>query len=337
MVKHFSSHSFLQAEFSNKCLKRWNFLSVSKHSLILVRKWRLVSPYNRIDILHKQTMEFFTKEQHNNIYPCGSQPARIYDTPKTYELKSSTDTLTFRPILSSMGTYNYNLAKLLTDMLNPVIPTEYCGKDSFSFCKKILEISSSNKFMISYDVCSLFTGISLKEIFDIAVNLIFDKYPDLKITTHELKKLFAFATSGTNFLFDGSYYDQIDGVEMGSPLGPVLTNLFMDFHKKDGSISFNFLMFYITAYMLMILFACLILSKMLMSFLNFSVLNILILNSHVKKKKAKLAFLNLLISKTHQDLCTSVYRKMTSIGLYTDFVSFTPDSYKIGLIKTLMK
>ena len=91
-------------------------------------------------------------------------------------------------------------------------------------------VSSSNKFTISYDVCSLFTSISLKETIDTAVNLIFDKYPELKITRQELKKLFEFATSGTHFLFDSSYYDQIDGVAMGSPLGPVFANLFMGFH-----------------------------------------------------------------------------------------------------------
>ena len=55
-----------------------------------------------------------------------------------------------------------------------------------------------------------------------------------------------------------------------------------------------------------------------------------------KGKGGKLAFLDVLISKTDQNLCTSVYRKMTSIGLYTNFVSFTPYSYKIGLIKTLI-
>ena len=34
-------------------------------------------------------------------------------------------------------------------------------------------------------------------------------------------------------MFDGQYYDQIDSVGMGSPLGPVLANLFVcDFEEK---------------------------------------------------------------------------------------------------------
>ena len=61
------------------------------------------------------------KEQDDNIYPYGSQPARIYGTPKTHKLKSPMDTLTFRPIVTSISTYNYNLAKILTDVLDPVI------------------------------------------------------------------------------------------------------------------------------------------------------------------------------------------------------------------------
>ena len=55
-----------------------------------------------------------------------------------------------------------------------------------------------------------------------------------------------------------------------------------------------------------------------------------------KQKDDKLAFLDILISKTDQNFCTSIYRKMTSIGLYTNFVSFIPYSYKLGLIKTLI-
>ena len=32
--------------------------------------------------------------------------------------------------------------------------------------------------------------------------------------------------------FNGSFYDQIDGIAMGSTLAPVLANLFMGHHEK---------------------------------------------------------------------------------------------------------
>ena len=48
----------------------------------------------------------------------------------------------------------------------------------------------------------------------------------------ELRSLFTVATAQTHFLFNGSFYDQIDGVAMGSPLAPVLANLFVGHHEK---------------------------------------------------------------------------------------------------------
>ena len=41
-----------------------------------------------------------------------------------------------------------------------------------------------------------------------------------------------FGTSRTNFLFKGSFYDQIDGVAKGSLLVPVLANLFMGHNEN---------------------------------------------------------------------------------------------------------
>ena len=35
-----------------------------------------------------------------------------------------------------------------------------------------------------------------------------------------------------HFLFDGKVYDQIDGVAMGSPLAPVLANLFLGHYEN---------------------------------------------------------------------------------------------------------
>ena len=95
------------------------------------------------------------------------------------------------------------------------------------------------KFMVSFDVESLFTNIPLEECIDLAVNCISEGNPDLKLSKPELRSLFTVATAQTHFLFNGSFYDQIDGVAMGSPLAPVLANLFMGHHEKTVGGKFS--------------------------------------------------------------------------------------------------
>ena len=56
----------------------------------------------------------FTKETYENKYPNGSKPAFIYATPKIHKLKhNNTNDSSLRPIISSLSTSNYNLAKFL--------------------------------------------------------------------------------------------------------------------------------------------------------------------------------------------------------------------------------
>ena len=55
---------------------------------------------------------------------------------------------------------------------------------------------------------------------------------NLNITRKELKILFLFATSQTHFIFNSKFYNQIDGVAMGSPLAPVLANIFIGFYES---------------------------------------------------------------------------------------------------------
>ena len=116
---------------------------------------------------------------------------------------------------------NFLLTYLLLLFLLPTVPKIR------SRCEEIKKLRATNKLLISYDVYSLFTGITLKETIDIADDLLLEHNPDFKIAKNGLKKLFDFATSGTPFLFDGSFYDQIDREVMGSHLGPVLAILFM--------------------------------------------------------------------------------------------------------------
>ena len=55
-----------------------------------------------------------------------------------------------------------------------------------------------------------------------------------------------------------------------------------------------------------------------------------------KQTENQLSFLDLLFTSNENNFLTSVYRKKHSIGLYTNYLSFTPFSYKIGPVKTLL-
>ena len=55
-----------------------------------------------------------------------------------------------------------------------------------------------------------------------------------------------------------------------------------------------------------------------------------------KESNHFLSFLDILIKNEVNRFSTSVYRKKTLIGLFTQFHSFTPMSYKIGLIRCLI-
>ena len=109
--------------------------------------------------------------------------------------------MTNRPIVSSSGTFNYDLARFLGDLLSPVVPDDYSCKDTFSFVSQIKNVNLSKKFLVSYDVTSLFTNISPQETIDIAINLIFNHNPNLNITKKELKKTFLFCYITDSFSF----------------------------------------------------------------------------------------------------------------------------------------
>ena len=140
------------------------------------------------------------------MYPSDSAPARIYGAPKMLKFSPRDSFLKLRPIVSSIGTFNYNLFRFLCDLLSLIVPNDYFCKDTFSFVSQIKNVNLSQKLLVSYDVTSLFSNILLQETIDKAINLIFNHNPNLSITKKELKKLFLFATSQTHFIFYSKFY-----------------------------------------------------------------------------------------------------------------------------------
>ena len=81
---------------------------------------------------------------------------------------------------------------------------------------------------VSFDVKSLFTSVPLEYTIDITIKRIFEDHEIMTIfTKSEMKKLLTLCTKNLHFLFNNEIYIQIDGVAMGSPLGPVIAHIFM--------------------------------------------------------------------------------------------------------------
>ena len=132
-------------------------------------------------LLKLKQKNFFNENECNKVYPSGSAPARIYDTPKMHKFFSSDSFPKLRAIVSSIVTFNYNLARLLCDLLSPLVPNDYSCKDIF-FVSQIKNANLSGKFLVSYDVTSRFTNIPLQETIVIVINIIFNHNPNLNIT-----------------------------------------------------------------------------------------------------------------------------------------------------------
>ena len=181
----------------------------------------------------------FNDNEYDKLYPSGSAPNRIYGTPKMHQFSSSDLFSKLHPIVSSIGTFNYNLACFFCDLCSPLVPNDYSCKDIFTFISQIKNSNLSKTFLVSYDVTSLFASIPLQETIDITINLIFNHNPNLNITKKELRKLFLFPTSQTHFIFNAKFYNQIDGVAMGCRLAPVLANIFMGFYQSKWLNEYN--------------------------------------------------------------------------------------------------
>ncbi|XP_033123389.1 uncharacterized protein LOC117122019 [Anneissia japonica] len=168
------------------------------------------------------------KEIAKSVCQSGSRLAHLYGLPKTHK-----ETLSMRPILSATGTYNYKLTQWLDEKLKPLSQNKYTIDNVFSFASDIRSTDINvDDILVSYDVSSLFTNVPLDETIQIIADKAFtDNWFNvtygLNLSKPDLITLLNIATKDQLFQFQSNLYEQIDGVAMGSPLGPLMANAFM--------------------------------------------------------------------------------------------------------------
>ena len=193
---------------------------------------------------------------------------------------------------------------------------------SFTFCK--------------VKTASLFTNVPLDFTIEIVLKRIYElKEIETSITRTEMKELLLLCTKNVHFSFDGKIYIQVDGVAMGSPLGPVIANIFMVELERNILPTLTDYMLPWKRYV-----------DDTLSWINIDYVDLVteklhefhenIKFTHEIEKEGKISFLDVLLIRIDNRIETTVFRKKTDTDIYLNWNAFAPLKWKRGTLRTLL-
>ena len=263
-----------------------------------------------------------------------SKLPHIYGLPKIHK-----DGIPLRPIVSNWGSACHSLSHFLVEIISPLTgnSSSYV-KNSAHFVERINDAPIHSNQMVSLDVVSLFTKVPTDE----TLAVVRDKLaadPLLEectcISIDNLMEMLTFCVETTYFGMGFDIYWQEEGLAMGSPLSPVLANIYIEYFEEMafGSTSLK--------------------PSIWLRYVDDTFIlwphqeDVQILLDHVnsiwpsiqftmeKEQDNKLPFLDVLVTCTEQGFRSSVYRKPTFTGQYLNFNSHHPYTVKKGIVRCL--
>ena len=181
-----------------------------------------------------------TEEKYKKMYPTGAGAPKFYGLPKIHKQDTP-----LRPIVSSTGTVSYNTAKELARILKPLVGmSTHHLQNTKDFIQQLKEVKlQQDETIISYDVKALFTSVPIQPVLNIIKNkLENDQQLQQRTSTSvsQITSLLEYCLRSTYFVFQGEYYEQLEGAAMGSPLSPIIANICMEeFETRALSTSPN--------------------------------------------------------------------------------------------------
>ncbi|XP_072050059.1 uncharacterized protein [Amphiura filiformis] len=302
--------------------------------------------YNPTSGYRKKVTEFTTKiltEKTINIddkrqLDPPSEPAvpAFYGLPKIHK----PEPIPVRPIVSSIGSVTYNLAKNAAKILGPLVgQSPHHIKNTQEFVNRIKDITlSEGETITSYDVTALFTCIPpdfalkvVKECLNNDTTLI----ERTNLNVDQIVELVSICLNTTYFSYQGKFYKQ-HGVAMGSPVSPIVVNLCMESFEQQVLQSYPGVKPRLWLRFVDDTFVIIERTELEGFFQHINKLDDKIKFTQESCKDDTLAFLDCLISvKSDGSLTSNVYRKPTHTDHYLQFGSHHPLIHKLGVIRTL--
>ena len=131
------------------------------------------------------------------------------------------------------------MAKELAKILKPLVGKSPHHINSIQdFVEQVKHITlGPGECLSSYDVSALFTSVPVDPALKIIKDLLEKDYA-LKertvLAVNDIILLLEFCLKNTYFSFQGQFYEQVEGAAMGSPITPIVANLYMEYLEQKA-------------------------------------------------------------------------------------------------------
>lgn len=269
----------------------------------------------------------YSLKTHNSVV------AKAYALPKVHK-----PNLSWRLIVSTVGSPTYKLSKYISNILKPVsINNSFFVKNSWELKDTLKNIIIPKYYsIVSLDVVSMFDSIPINLALDCIEEKINQNHNLTKITKNELIIATRTVFNGIVFSFNKKFYKQVSGCPMGSPLSPVISDLVLQDVENRALKILDFKPILYKRYVDDIL--TIIPTNKIDVFVKvFNSIEDSIQFTHECEKNNVINYLDLQIIKTSDgSLHVNWYKKPSWSGRYLNFNSHNSFGHKIGLIKGLV-
>ena len=176
---------------------------------------------------------------YQKIYPTAEEVPKLYGLPKIHK-----PGFPLRPIVSSIGSITYQASKYLAGVLGRFVGhTQHHIQNSQEFAEKIsdLHVAPGQK-LVSYDVTALFTSIPVED----AITTIRERLERgslikeiTPLSVDQVVALLQFVLTTTYFTYKEQFYQQRHGAAMGSPVSPIVANLYMEEFERKALTTYH--------------------------------------------------------------------------------------------------
>ena len=213
---------------ANHLLNQNTYRSLAKDPTISIKN-KLINILKRV-----KNQIGLDSNTYKSMYPTGCVPPKFYGLPRIHKPDTP-----LRPIVSSCGSVTYGVAKELAKILKPLVgksPHHITSTQDFVEQARQIKLEPG-ECLSSYDVSALFTSVPIDPALNIIKDLL-DKDTTLKERivreVGDIILLLEFCLKNTYFSFQDQFYEQVEGAAMGSPVSPIVANLYMEYLEQKA-------------------------------------------------------------------------------------------------------